>query len=380
MGYLYSFWIYEGKERSAEKGLSASPGDVVTGLVDTVLPNHRWNRIVIADSFFGSLQLAEDLNQRGWKFILASRLDRPTHLFANDLARQLPKGQWKGKVNPEGGILAVCFHDTKKVCFFDKTQLMLQIGFFTNCETQDATAGKKNRQRPKVAQTYNKHMHGVDKCDSFANYKLYTHRHHKWTRAVLFSLFKHALANAWLLFASASGRRMTQRSFLESILPQSEAPPSRSQAAVSVHGLVSLRPARPCQLCRSLGIHSRAAYECAECKVPLHAACEFRYHQQLLVTPGTPAASPSRQLPQPTPSAQVPQPQHFAAAPLGQLPCRDNLPTTSTPFYPPYFGYSIPSNWLPNGLCLLTAPTQPPMPQNHNSQPTPEPTPYSLLP
>jgi hypothetical protein len=95
--------------------LSASSSKVVLGLVDTILPNLWQDRVVIADSFFGSLQLAEDLDKRGWKFILASRLDRPSQLFARDLACQLPKGQWKGKVSPTGEILAVCFHDTKKV-------------------------------------------------------------------------------------------------------------------------------------------------------------------------------------------------------------------------------------------------------------------------
>jgi hypothetical protein len=112
-GYVLSFWVYQGAQKSNELGLSAKPFDIVINLIES-LP-HDKNYIVVADSFYGSLALAEELQRRGWCFILACRGDRPTPLFNSHLAIGLQKGQWKEMTNKDQSILAMSFYDIKKV-------------------------------------------------------------------------------------------------------------------------------------------------------------------------------------------------------------------------------------------------------------------------
>jgi hypothetical protein len=90
----------------------------VVGLVDTI--PHERNYVIVADSFYGSLELAEALHAKGWAFILACRGDRPTPLFNGKLALGLKRGEWRHLTNEEQSILAMCFHDIKKVIFSER--------------------------------------------------------------------------------------------------------------------------------------------------------------------------------------------------------------------------------------------------------------------
>jgi hypothetical protein len=201
-GYVIAFWIYEGKVRTAAKGKSANPTDIVSDLAATQENNK--NFVVIADSYFGSLTLAEKLHNEGWRFILCCRNDRPSGLFKGKLADCLRKGEWQTAVRPDRKILAVTFFDKKK------------ISFLTNCYSDEPVQHKKADQ-PEVVRKYNMFMHGVDKGDAFANRYLYKHKKLKWTKAVLFLLMKQACVNSWLIFNHHNKANLTQRQYLENL-------------------------------------------------------------------------------------------------------------------------------------------------------------------
>jgi hypothetical protein len=112
-GYLYKFWIYRGAEKAAELNQDARPFYIVTDMLDVV--SQDANHIIYADSFYGSAELADALATAGYKFILACRGDRPSEYFNKYLAQRLGKHKWRSMSNEELGVLALSFHDTKKV-------------------------------------------------------------------------------------------------------------------------------------------------------------------------------------------------------------------------------------------------------------------------
>lgn len=85
--YMWSFWIYRGKNQQSE---SAKPSDIVLNFIKKIPSNN--NHIIIADSYYGSLALAEDIHKLGYKFILSAKKDRPSWLFKKGLHRNLCKG------------------------------------------------------------------------------------------------------------------------------------------------------------------------------------------------------------------------------------------------------------------------------------------------
>lgn len=93
-----------------------------------ILPNIPY--VILADSFYGSLSLAEELQEKDRLFILCCRGDRPSQIFNDYLARNLPKGSWKYMHKKE--ILATGFYDVKKVMnyFVQNTLLTFHIRSF----------------------------------------------------------------------------------------------------------------------------------------------------------------------------------------------------------------------------------------------------------
>lgn len=148
-GYIYKFWIYGGVKVAKDKR-SAAPFDVVMDLLEDI---PQGNNIILADSFYGSFELAEALSKKGWRFIIACHGDRKSAHFNDYLARQLKKGEWRCMTNDELGILAMSFYDVKKVIvFFEKAQcspLIESAGSFLHklCKRR----ARRNSQRKKEA-------------------------------------------------------------------------------------------------------------------------------------------------------------------------------------------------------------------------------------
>ena len=81
------------------------------------------NRILVADSYYGSLELARELDAAGWLFILACQANRPAWLFSAKseegpaLQKRLKKGEWAWVTDQEGKLIAVSFYDSGRCNF-----------------------------------------------------------------------------------------------------------------------------------------------------------------------------------------------------------------------------------------------------------------------
>ena len=75
---------------------------------------------MIVDSFYGGIELAEELNKDGSLFVMASQCGRPQWLFGKKEGRHkgLKKHEWDYRVSKDGSIVAVSFHDSGKINFF----------------------------------------------------------------------------------------------------------------------------------------------------------------------------------------------------------------------------------------------------------------------
>ena len=83
--YIYSFWIYKGKK---DKNHNAKLHQIV---VDFINSFKSTNHIYFCDSYYGSLELAKDLDSQNYKFVLSARVNRPTWLFKDVLHVGLKK-------------------------------------------------------------------------------------------------------------------------------------------------------------------------------------------------------------------------------------------------------------------------------------------------
>jgi hypothetical protein len=77
--YLWDFWLYQGKN----SGRSGRPSDIVIDfakyVTKTTTPKPH---IMVADSYYGSLDLANLLHEMKWGFLISCKKDRPNETFS----------------------------------------------------------------------------------------------------------------------------------------------------------------------------------------------------------------------------------------------------------------------------------------------------------
>ncbi|KAF0972338.1 hypothetical protein FDP41_009241 [Naegleria fowleri] len=112
-GYIYAFWLYQGKESR----YTHNPTFIVLDLVAHISPV---NHILGVDNYYGSLELATKLSAKGWRFVMTVKGNRPTFLFNEGLQKKLPgtkTKQWIHAVNKEKTLVVVSLNDNKRVNF-----------------------------------------------------------------------------------------------------------------------------------------------------------------------------------------------------------------------------------------------------------------------
>jgi hypothetical protein len=78
IGFMWDFWIYQGSQSTTK--------NIVIDFVKK-LPSKEYT--IYCDSYYGSWELADELNGMGFKFLLSCAKNRPTWLFASDLNKNL---------------------------------------------------------------------------------------------------------------------------------------------------------------------------------------------------------------------------------------------------------------------------------------------------
>ena len=128
-----------------------------------LLPNKDY--IIYCDSYYGSLELAENLDKEGYKFVLSVRANRLTWLFKDNLQVGLKKGEWEYKTN--NNLCATSFYDMKK------------CNFISNCYS-----GSPVSSSPQMVAKYNKFKGLLDMADAHWNRYLQRQKKIKWTKVI----------------------------------------------------------------------------------------------------------------------------------------------------------------------------------------------------
>nr|XP_012549606.2 piggyBac transposable element-derived protein 4-like [Bombyx mori] len=191
-GYTYNSIIYSGK---GENGREQNHGKVTVLKLIQGLENKC--RIVIADNFYSSIELAEEILSHKTRYCGTLRSNRRGLLKAI-VSLKLKKGEIKGAMNKNG---------VKIIKWVDKRQLLM-ISTVKEDEDVLVNTGKKNKKtnenikKPTCVLTYNNNKKGVDFSDQMSLYYSSTlKRGLKWFRKVgMEYLFGMALVNAWITY------------------------------------------------------------------------------------------------------------------------------------------------------------------------------------
>ncbi|CAG5016438.1 unnamed protein product [Parnassius apollo] len=171
-------------------------------------------RVVIADNFYSSIELAEELLSQKTRYcgtLNSKRRGLPKEI----VLLKLKKGEIKGAMNKNG---------VKVIKWVDKRQLLM---ISTLKEDKDVlvNTGKKNRKtnedikKPTCVLTYNNNKKGVDFSDQMSSYYSTLKRGLKWFRKVgMEYLLGMALVNAWITYNVKCDKKVSKKEFTEALI------------------------------------------------------------------------------------------------------------------------------------------------------------------
>ncbi len=189
-GYIYSFEVYTGADKSAPKSDHGQGYDVVMKLVSPLLGK---GYTVYTDNFYSSPQLFQDLLDSKTKASGTVRKNRKHFPKNLDVLSKMNRGDCK---------FLHC--DNLTICrWFDNRDVFCLSTCFTNSTaTIRRRVGKeaKDVACPNIVVDYNKHMGGVDLADQAMCYYSMGRKTMKWWRRVFWRLHDHAITNAYVLY------------------------------------------------------------------------------------------------------------------------------------------------------------------------------------
>ena len=178
--YLWDFLLYRDKEAHP----NLTPTKIVVDFVDNALKECHKSHIVVTDSYYSSLELAEILHQKKLGFLLSCRADRPSYLFSQTLHDQISaKGDYASIHNRY--FYAMSVKDKAKVNLLSNVMNLNKT--IINSQT--------NQTLPLGFCWYQKWLGDLDHFDRWLHLYLTQHRNIKWTQALLSTLLKIAVNN-----------------------------------------------------------------------------------------------------------------------------------------------------------------------------------------
>lgn len=157
--------------------------------------------IVVGDSRFGSVDIAEKLHSEGFLFILANGKARPSFLWKYGLHYNLRQGEEKAA--KKGDLLATSTYSRKRVNLLSNA---FDVGDSMNYKPQQ------------VLNYYDATKHYVDDFNRHVAEYYYDHRHYKWTQAFFDGLLKMAVTNAFMIYRSVIRNPLSHREFIEALI------------------------------------------------------------------------------------------------------------------------------------------------------------------
>jgi hypothetical protein len=250
----------------------------------------------IADSYYGSYNLAVNIEHTGHKFIFLCKSDRPGPLWKLLKEKGVIKREWKSVYHPKyPGIVATMFQDNAAVhvltnALSDKRVSIESKGYKTSYGQPIVMVKPVH-----LARLYNPYMGGVDRFDRFVSeHKLLPHRTTKWTRCILLGIFKFAIVNSYIAFKIHHNRKDKNISFVQFMINALKEYRNMNypywkgakQNPANLHILVKANGNKLeyCECCRqginkkNNVVYSKTPYYCCSCRIYLHAPCFMKYH------------------------------------------------------------------------------------------------------
>lgn len=272
--YLWDFWLYQGEESEREH----KPATIVLDFAERISKTEPARpHIMIADSYYGSLGVVEQLNKMKWGALVSCKADRPSFLFTDKLHVDLEKGQFNSIHNRYFSALS----------YYDKARVNLISNFIA---THRIVQNQDNTKRlPAGIYWYRKWLGGVDHFDRWLHLYMQQHRNIKWTQALLVGLLKMTINNT-LIIAKERGLNETLRTVTLHIIKHlSEENSLRkrkhresfdTKKTTGNHYPSKREKSALCRHCLDVKKKSKAQYECLDCNVPLHVDCWVLYHEK----------------------------------------------------------------------------------------------------
>lgn len=208
-GYTFKTIVYTGKEGNRREVNHGK--NVVMKLIEGL---EYEERVLVADNFYSSLDLVEELLEKKTFYCGTLRSNR-RGLPKQFMSKKLKKGEIEGIMLPSG-VKVIKWHDKR------------QVSMITSCKAHKASlvdTGKIHKRtnemirKPLCILTYNDNKKGIDYSDQMSAYYTTLRRGLKWYRKVMMEfLFGTALINAWIIYNANTDKKMSKKEFTESII------------------------------------------------------------------------------------------------------------------------------------------------------------------
>lgn len=224
---------------------------------------------IVADRYFGGMDVAEGLAKKGLFFCLGCKGDRPAVIFKNFLDTFIDApNDWISacRVLDNGGVV-----QATSMLLAEATGRNKYMHWLTNVYS-DRTVVKNYQPMAEVGNKYNSSNHAVDRANDNIARAVLNHRFTHWEDAYFDWIFSVWLLNTWSLITNLTGIRDDFRSFLKTV--------QMALVPEPVHVLKSVYPQKgDCYACRSLiKKRNKTSIKCEGCKTFLCQNCFVFYH------------------------------------------------------------------------------------------------------
>jgi len=208
-GYTFKVVVYSGANQTKRPSRGIGHGQKM--VVDLTEGYLKKGRVVIADNYFTSVQLAKYLVARETHLVGTLRKNRK-HNPSDVVNQRLRAGQITAQRSAHG-VLVGKWKDKRDVLFIS-----------TLHSTQMVDSGRLNKdglpiKKPSAVVYYNKGKVGIDLADQLASYSTPLRKTIRWYHKVAFELLLNtSLINAMLLYSKFTGKKVSILSFKEKII------------------------------------------------------------------------------------------------------------------------------------------------------------------
>nr|XP_054750142.1 piggyBac transposable element-derived protein 4-like [Lytechinus pictus] len=197
-GYTWNFDVYIGKAaKRSEHGLSY---DVVMDLCEEL---GKQGYKLFFDNFYTSPQLLRDLKKRGiWACgtVNKGRKGFPKEMKASTVqwGKQAHRGNMRWE--RDGEIVIIQWKDNKAISLMSSFHAASEFGHCLRRVKEDGAFRRKIVKQPKVVQSYNQYMGGVDKSDQLLSKYDLLRKTNKYWKTLFFHFIDIAVVNSYVLF------------------------------------------------------------------------------------------------------------------------------------------------------------------------------------